>query len=117
VFTILTQLSPITALEILDHNGHFVPVPPIPGTLVIVVGDFLQRISNDVFSSTIHRVINRSPVERFSIAYFYDADPEAWIEPLSSCGKAKYPIIQAGVWQKQLLLMPRYRKKGEVLGE
>ena len=96
----------------LDRNGAFVSVPPKPGTIIINIGDFLERISNEVFRSAIHRVVNLSPEERFSLAYFFDADPEAWIEPLASCvgndERPRFERVRAGDWQSELLLMPKY---------
>ena len=47
------------------------PEPPEP-SLVVNVGDLLARWSNDRFRSTLHRVINQSGHERYSIATFYD---------------------------------------------
>jgi len=112
VFTVITQLSSTPALEVLDRNGAFVSVPPKAGTIIINIGDFLERISNEVFRSAIHRVVNLSPEERFSLAYFFDADPEAWIEPLASCvgndERPRFERVRAGDWQSELLLMPKY---------
>jgi isopenicillin N synthase-like dioxygenase len=65
-------------LEVEDpHNpGHFVPAPPVPGSVVFNIGDFLMRWSNDILKSTIHRVRAPPPAdgesytpERFSIPY------------------------------------------------
>ncbi|KAG6903431.1 hypothetical protein C0995_005454 [Termitomyces sp. Mi166 len=39
------------------HTDNFVPATPIPGTIVINVGDLLARWSNDVLRSTLHRVV------------------------------------------------------------
>ena len=59
----------------------WIEAPPIPGTFVINVGDLLARWTNDRFSSTPHRVINRSGRERFSIATFYDPDFSTPVDP------------------------------------
>jgi isopenicillin N synthase-like dioxygenase len=65
---------------VLNANGHFTGVPPIPNTLVLNVDDFLERATNHVFSSTIHRVIHLADVDRYSLAYFFDADLDAMID-------------------------------------
>jgi isopenicillin N synthase-like dioxygenase len=35
--------------------------------------------------STPHRVVNRSARERYSIAFFYDPNPDALVETIPSC--------------------------------
>jgi isopenicillin N synthase-like dioxygenase len=69
-------------LEVRERqSGAWIPAPPIPGTLVVNVGDLLGRWSNDRFASTPHRVLNRSGHERISIATFYDPDFAAPVDP------------------------------------
>jgi isopenicillin N synthase-like dioxygenase len=69
-------------LEVRERStGEWIPAPPLPGTLVVNVGDLLGRWSNDRFASTPHRVVNRSGHERFSIATFYDPNFSAPIDP------------------------------------
>lgn len=69
-------------LEVLERSsGDWIAAPPIPGTLVVNVGDLLGRWTNDRYASTPHRVVNRSGRERFSIATFYDPDYRASIDP------------------------------------
>jgi isopenicillin N synthase-like dioxygenase len=63
------------------QGGEWIDAPPIPGTLVVNVGDLLGRWSNDRFASTPHRVLNLSGHERMSIATFYDPDFSAPIDP------------------------------------
>ncbi|KAF2754140.1 hypothetical protein EJ05DRAFT_489397 [Pseudovirgaria hyperparasitica] len=109
IITIIDQLSPVQALEAFDvKNGRWFKVPPVPGTLVINVGDFLERMSNKFFSSTIHCVRNNPGSERYSLVYFFDADPEAEIEVAEACVSQKRPLlfdkVKAGEWQKGLLL-------------
>ena len=67
------------------------------------VGDILQRWSNGRFASTPHRVVNRSGRERYSIAFFFDPNPDALVEAIPSCGAPRYPPILAADYLKQRL--------------
>jgi isopenicillin N synthase-like dioxygenase len=72
--------------------GGWIDVPPLPGALVVNVGDMTQRWTNDRWPSTMHRVINKqSGRDRRSIAYFFDLDADATIVPLPSCVSAARP--------------------------
>jgi isopenicillin N synthase-like dioxygenase len=69
-------------LEVLERQSkQWIPATPIPGTLVVNVADLLARWTNDRYSSTPHRVVNKSGRERFSIATFYDPDFKAVVDP------------------------------------
>ena len=68
-------------LEVLNSNGRWMPVRPIPNTLVLNVADMLSIISNGRWKSTPHRVI-LGPEPRQSTAFFFDPDFDAQINPL-----------------------------------
>jgi isopenicillin N synthase-like dioxygenase len=103
-FTILLQgLQP--ALEILSADGEWLSAPPIPGTFVVNIGDMLSYWSNDTFVSTVHRVLNLTGEERFSVPFFMGPDYSTFIEPLEHCvkeGKRNYEGVLAGdyVWRR-----------------
>ncbi|XP_062120034.1 1-aminocyclopropane-1-carboxylate oxidase homolog 1-like [Humulus lupulus] len=57
-----------------DHQNHWVNVPPVKGALVVNMGDFMQIISNDKFKSVEHRVLaTRATEPRISVATFFGA--------------------------------------------
>ncbi|KAL5482369.1 hypothetical protein ACEPAI_8963 [Sanghuangporus weigelae] len=99
-FTILWQEPEIEALQVLNANKEWVNATPIPGTLVINIGDQLSRWTNDVFKSTVHRAINRSGVLRHSMPVFFGVDYNVPLEPIPSCVSPehppKYEVITAG---------------------
>jgi isopenicillin N synthase-like dioxygenase len=88
-------------LQVQVADGTWSDVAPHPDALVVNVGDMMQRWTNDRWRSTMHRVINKaSGRDRWSIAYFFDLDAQASIEPLASCvsaaNPARYGPITAG---------------------
>ena len=51
-------------LEVLDRDGRWLPINPPPGSVVINIGDMLQRLTNHRLPSTTHRVVNPAPERR-----------------------------------------------------
>lgn len=70
LFTLLWQ-DDVDGLQVLRRDGQWLRVPPVEATFVVNIGDFLQRLSNDRFRSTVHRVFNRAPVDRYSMPFFF----------------------------------------------
>ncbi|KAI9574757.1 hypothetical protein HD554DRAFT_2166216 [Boletus coccyginus] len=99
--TLLFQDS-VGGLEVQNpHTQNFQPAVPIPGTIVVNAGDLLQRWSNDVLRSTLHRVV-APPAQKISdtegmvparqsIAFFCNSNHDAVIEPLPTCVSATNP--------------------------
>jgi len=76
-------------LEILDRDGRWLAVNPPPGSVVVNVGDMLQRLTNDRLPSTTHRVANpaaaRAGAARYSTPFFLHFAPDYRIETLGQC--------------------------------
>lgn len=78
-----------SGLELLTREGQWLPVTAAENTLVVNVGDMLQRMTNHVYPSTTHRVVN--PVgaaasrPRYSMPFFMDPNPDFVIETLPQC--------------------------------
>ncbi len=99
-FTILASSAP--GLQVQNSLGDWIAAPPLPGAFVINIGDILARWTNDVFLSTVHRVINSSGAQRFSLPFFFGANFDAKVRCLESCQSeqrpARYAPITAGEW-------------------
>jgi len=76
-------------LEILTRNGQWIPVDTLPGTIVVNIGDMMQRLTNHVLPSTTHRVVNvpgaYTGQSRYSIPYFWHPNPDFEIATLPGC--------------------------------
>ena len=95
-FTLLSQ-SNQQGLQILNKNQVWIDAKPIPNTFVVNIGDLMQRWTNDLFQSTIHRVINVSGQQRYSIPVFFGPNYFTRIETiLKSNQQTKYEPILAG---------------------
>jgi isopenicillin N synthase-like dioxygenase len=82
-------------LEVLSRSNEWVPFTSDADTIVVNIGDMLQRLSNHVYPSTTHRVVNpmgpdaRKP--RYSIPYFLHPNPDFLIKTLPQCVSAENP--------------------------
>jgi isopenicillin N synthase-like dioxygenase len=94
LITLLVGAS-AAGLEVLARNGQWVPFTAESDTIVVNIGDMLQRLTNHVYPSTTHRVVNppgaaaRQP--RYSTPYFLHANPDYLIETLPGCVTADNP--------------------------
>jgi isopenicillin N synthase-like dioxygenase len=82
-------------LEVKSKQGEWVPFTSDADTIVVNIGDMLQRLTNHVLPSTTHRVVNppgeqaRKP--RYSTPFFLHPNPDFLIEVLPSCITADNP--------------------------
>lgn len=83
LITILLQDN-IGGLQVLDSKTDtYIPVPPTPGAYVVNCGDLLARFTNGVYTSARHRVIAPpSGVNRYSVPFFCDGNPEYLVDVL-----------------------------------
>ena len=95
----LLATDDVGGLEVRTRAGQWIEAPVVPAAFIVNIGDCLMRWTNDVYVSTPHRVVNRSARERYSIAFFYDPNPDAMVETIPSCvgeGEVvRYPPILA----------------------
>ena len=102
---LITLLCSSTArgLELLQRNGDWLSVETGSEYVIVDSGDMIQNITNGLFKSTTHRVVNPPEVKerRFSVPFFIHPRKEIDLSPIDSCisrtgGSAKYPNITAG---------------------
>ncbi|CAI0405746.1 unnamed protein product [Linum tenue] len=85
LLTLVNQDDDITALQVKNLSGEWISAPPIPGTFVCNIGDMLKIWSNSLYESTLHRVVNNNAKYRVCVAYFYEPNYDAIVEPLDFC--------------------------------
>ncbi|XP_027335003.1 1-aminocyclopropane-1-carboxylate oxidase homolog 1-like [Abrus precatorius] len=67
--TVLLQ-DHIGGLQVLCQN-KWIDIPPVPGALVVNIGDLLQLITNDRYKSSQHKVLANKVGPRISVACFF----------------------------------------------
>jgi isopenicillin N synthase-like dioxygenase len=86
-------------LQVLRHDGTWIPITALPEQLVVNVGDMLERLTNKKLKSTIHRVVNpprhQMGTPRYSIPFFMHPRSETSLAALSGCVDDQHPKI----WQ------------------
>ncbi|KAF7106048.1 hypothetical protein CFC21_106814 [Triticum aestivum] len=79
ILTILMVDDNVGGLQVL-RDGVWWDVPTIPRTLLVIIGDQTEILSNGFFTSPVHRVVTNAKKERLSVALDY-VDHEREIEP------------------------------------
>jgi isopenicillin N synthase-like dioxygenase len=96
--------------------GQWIEAPILPGAFIVNIDDCLMRWTNDFYVSTPHRVVNRSARERYSIAFFFDPNPDAMVETIPSCVREgelpRYPTILAADYLKMRLDASKPKEAG-----
>lgn len=94
LITLLVGAS-AAGLELKTREGGWLPITTQGDAIVVNIGDMLQRLTNHVYPSTTHRVVNpagedaRKP--RYSVPFFLHPNPDFLIETLPQCVAADRP--------------------------
>jgi len=76
-------------LQVLTRQGHWLPITTQGDAIVVNIGDMLQRLTNHVYPSTSHRVINppgdKAREPRYSVPFFLHPNPDFLIDVLPQC--------------------------------
>ena len=104
--TLLLQ-DAVGGLEVQTRQQEWMIAPPIPGTLVVNVGDAMQLWTNNRLRSTPHRVAvpldERAKISRYSIALFCDPNPEVELACLESCCSPDHPPVYKSILMQDFL--------------
>ena len=83
-FVTLLLQDAVGGLEVLPPGAsEWTPVEPIPGALVVNLGEMLEVATEGYLAATIHRVQAPPPgVDRYSVPFFWSPRLDAVIEPV-----------------------------------
>ncbi|MEO5566060.1 MAG: 2-oxoglutarate and iron-dependent oxygenase domain-containing protein [Luteimonas sp.] len=113
LITLLVGAS-AAGLEVLSRKGQWVPFTADADTIVVNIGDMLQRLTNHVYPSTTHRVVNppgeAARLPRYSTPYFLHPNPDFVIDVLPSCISANNPSRYQDPITAQAYLEERLRE-------
>jgi isopenicillin N synthase-like dioxygenase len=84
-------------LQLRAKDGSWLAIDPPQGTLVVNVGDMLQRLTNRRLPSTTHRVVNPPPerrhLPRYSMPFFLHPTSDWLIKTLPECIDDGHPDL------------------------
>ena len=87
-------------LQMLSRDGEWLILPPVEGSFAVNLGDLMQQWTNDMFVSTMHRVINTSGSKRYSLVQFFGVDYEVEVGAIPGCvgpgNPWRYEPVKAG---------------------
>ena len=72
-------------LEVQNGAGDWIPVPVVPGGLIINLGEIIQKMTGNYFVATPHRVVTTT--ERMSLGYFHGPSLEMPLKQLPLAAK------------------------------
>lgn len=80
----LLQASPQRGLQAQNLAGEWIDVSPLPGTLVVAIGQGMEALTGGVCASTTHRVLSPKKGEgpRFSVPFFQGVSYDAKFEEM-----------------------------------
>jgi isopenicillin N synthase-like dioxygenase len=93
----LLATDAVGGLMVRDRSGRWLDAPVVPNAFVCNIGDCLMRWSNDVYVSTPHKVVSPPGVDRYSVAFFLDPNPDAMVACLPTCVSSERPANYAPI--------------------
>ncbi|MCZ6881899.1 MAG: hypothetical protein O7F15_02685 [Gammaproteobacteria bacterium] len=87
--TVLLQ-DEVSGLQVY-REGYWHNIPPVPGAMVINIGDMMQVWSNDTYHAAIHRVMAMDAITRYSLPFFFNPSASSRVRPLPTVVSEQQP--------------------------
>ena len=78
----------VGGLQVRNGLGEWIDAPPVPGALVVNLGEMVQLCTNRYYLATPHRVVSkptppgRAPRDRISVPFFWNPRLDAVVAPI-----------------------------------
>jgi len=97
--TVLCQ-DHVGGLQLMKGAAGWVAVKPIPGALIVNVGDLFQAWSNNRYKSVEHKVMTNATTERYSVAFFLCPSHDS---PIGACAEpSPYRTFTFGEYRRKV---------------
>ena len=92
-----------SGLQVMSSEGEWMPVPVVPDTYVVNLGDLMTFWSNGRWRSSLHRVVcpTDTSTDRLSVPLFFNPSLDALVQCVPTClapGESPADPIPAGEW-------------------
>lgn len=104
----LLQATEHRGLQVQNTLGEWIDCTPIPGTLVVAIGQGLEALTQGVCASTTHRVLSpaRGSGARYSIPFFQGVSYDATFESME--------VPEEVMWLRQEVLERNGGRKDDI---
>lgn len=88
-------------LEVLNQTtGKWVSIEPNQDAYVVNVGDMLSLWTGNEYKSSVHRVVNKNPTDRYSVVFFFDGNLDCSLDPLDGSPPEKKRTVESHLLER-----------------
>ncbi|KAM1064143.1 hypothetical protein ACFX2A_028819 [Malus domestica] len=111
----IVHQSNIDGLQVFREGTGWFTIQPVPGALVVNVGDLMSILSNGLYSSVLHRVLVKRAQHRISLVYHYGPPAAVKIAPLEKLFGPSHPPLYPPVTNWNEYISTKAKLKGKAL--